>query len=68
MSANVLDVVQSTLDQRGLLDVKFFFGLDVRCKPSSDVAKEVAYVLSTYERGDYDELSTSDLGELTHIQ
>lgn len=52
MSTNVLDVAQAALDSRGLRDVKFFFSLDVQSKPNSDVAKEVAYVLNTYERGD----------------
>jgi hypothetical protein len=67
MSTNVLEVAQSTLDMRGLRDVKFFFGLDVRCKPSSTVAKEVAYVLETYERGDFGPLSLAGMGELTKI-
>lgn len=65
MNTNVLDVAQSALDRRGLRDVKFFFGLDVRSKPSSDVAKEVAYVLETYERGDFVSLPMTGLGELT---
>lgn len=67
MSTNVLDTVQSGLDKRGLRDVKFFFGLDVRCKPSSNVAKEVAYVLETSERGDRVPLSLAGLGEFTPI-
>lgn len=53
MSTDVLDVAQASLDARGLRDVKFFFSLDVQSKSNSDVAKEVAYVLNTYERGDY---------------
>lgn len=52
MVANELEVVQSTLDQRGLRDVKFFFSLDVQAKKNSDVVREVAYVLNTYLRGD----------------
>lgn len=52
MVANGLEVVQSTLDTRGLQDVKFFFSLDVQAKPNSDVERDVAYVLDTYLRGD----------------
>lgn len=63
MNSNTLGSAQSALDARGLRDVKFFFSLDVQSKTNSDVAKEVAYVLNTYERGD--RLQMEPFGDLT---
>ncbi len=53
MTTNTLQQVQATLEQRGVLDVKFFFNPDVQGRPNSDVKADVAYLLSTYERGDF---------------
>jgi len=52
MNNDDLDNAQKSLESRGLCDIKFFFTSAVSSTPNSDVTKEIAYVLNTYERGD----------------
>lgn len=51
MSTNSLQAVQTTLDERGVRDVKFFFSDDSHSS-LSDAKQKVAYILETYLRGD----------------
>ena len=53
MKTKLLQEVQTKLNNRGLKDVKLFFSLNVSSKANTNVLKEVAYVLNTYERGDF---------------
>ena len=52
-STNDLDTVQRELDKLGVCDIKIFFTGAVSSTPNSDVTRDVAYLLSTYLRGDY---------------
>lgn len=53
MTTNALHEVQTKLEERGVLDVKFFFNGDMLARSNSDVKTDVAYLLESYERGDH---------------
>jgi hypothetical protein len=56
MKTSDLAGVQAELQKLGVKDVKFFFNLDVKSRPNSDVKSDVAYLLDTYLRGDVVEM------------
>jgi uncharacterized protein (UPF0210 family) len=48
-----LQQVEAMLSERGVLDAKFFFGLDASSKPLSEVKESVAQVLEAYCAGKF---------------
>lgn len=55
-ASNRLHSVQSTLEQRGVRDVKFCFSLAMAERPASEVAGSVADVLDAYLKGRFTEV------------
>lgn len=65
MSTNVLEVVQSTLDQRGMRDVKFLFKRESVAVPATDLEEDLANVLSKFLAGKYKTANKLPSEELT---
>lgn len=66
MSTNVLESVQAAIDERGVQDVKFLFQRRALSLPLSDLAEDVAGLLSAFENGEkdvLDELPSEGLSE-----
>jgi len=51
MTANTLQQVQATLEQRGVRDVKFLFKRESLAVPMSDLADDAANVLAQFLSG-----------------
>lgn len=57
MSSNLVDTVQSVLDDNDVRDVKFFFSQEAGFQRLSEVKENVAYILDAFFKGQHAPLS-----------